>query len=108
MPKRVACTSAGGADIGMAVVAVDSPGMEHPLVVNQLVARTAHVIHDFILAVFLQCLTNASTEIIQDFVPGHTFPFALTPFAGTPQGIKNALRIIHLVDGCGSLGAVAA
>src|SRR5262249_55092481 len=56
----------------------------------------------------LQCLTNASTQIIQDLVPGYALPLTFAAFASTPQWIKNALRIIHLVDGCRSLGTVAA
>ena len=40
-PKSVARARSGGADVGVAVVAVDAPGVKDSLVVEQLVTRPA-------------------------------------------------------------------
>jgi hypothetical protein len=48
LPQGVPGASAGGADIGMAVMAVDSPRMEYALIVEQFVSRTTDVIENFV------------------------------------------------------------
>src|SRR5579859_3516972 len=107
MPEGVARARARGADVGVAIVAIDAPGVQDTLVVEKLVAGPANVIHDFVLAPFLKRFTNACSQIVQDLVPGHALPFSCSALAGTAQRIKDALRIVHLVD-CGRpLGAVA-
>ena len=53
-PESIACAGAGGANIGVAVVAVDAPGVKNPLMIEQLMAGPADVIHDLVAAVFLQ------------------------------------------------------
>src|SRR5262249_52493450 len=45
--------------------------------------------------------------IIEHFIPGHALPLPFTALSGTPQRIKDALRIIDLIDGGWAFGAVA-
>src|SRR5437016_4888043 len=91
----------------MAVMAINAPGVEHALVIDQLMPRTPHVIHDFILAAFLKSTANPGSQIIKNFVPGNALPFAFTAFTGAPQWIKDALWIIDLIDSGWAFGAIA-
>src|SRR5260370_17618704 len=98
MPEGVAGSRSCRADIGVAIVPVDPPRMEDALVVNQLVAGPAHVVHDFVLASFLQRFPNSPTQIVQYLVPRHSLPFALTPLSCPTQWIQNPLRSIDLFN----------
>src|SRR5207342_2162984 len=64
-------------------------------------------IHNFVLTAFLQCLPTTSATVIENFVPAHALPSAFSALTRAPQGVKDAFRIIHLVDGCGPFGTVA-
>src|SRR5258708_30864379 len=108
MPERVSGPRARRADVGVTVVAVNSPGVQHALVVNELVAGTAHVVHDFVLAIFLKRTADPSAKFVEHGVPGHALPFSFTALARTPQRIKDTFRVIYLIDGCRSLRAIAA
>src|SRR5260370_38165557 len=107
MPEGVAGSRSCRADIGVAIVPVDPPRMEDALVVNQLVAGPAHMVHDFVLASFLQRFPNSPTQIVQDLVPGNSLPFAPTALSCPTQRIENALWVIHLIDGGRTFGAVS-
>src|ERR1051326_4413893 len=82
VPEGISGARPGGADIGVAVVAVDAPSMQHTLVVKQLVSRPADVIHDFVLAAFLKRFANASAKVVENVVPGDALPFAFAAPAG--------------------------
>src|SRR5215472_10253719 len=107
MPERIARPRSRRTNIAVAVVAVDSPCMQHPLVVNEFVSRATNVVHDLVLPAFLQRASDASSQIIEHFIPGHALPLPFTALSGTPQRIKDALRIIDLIDGGWAFGAVA-
>src|SRR5579864_2091897 len=107
MPESIACPRSGRADIRMAVVAVNSPRMQHALVVNELVSGTAHVVHDLVFTAFLKRIANATAQIIQDFVPTHALPLPFTTLPCPAQWIEDALRIVDLIDGGRPFGAVA-
>src|SRR5262249_53771125 len=96
-----------GTYVGVTVVAVNAPGVQHALVVDQLMAGPPHVIHDLVLAAFHQSLANAASQIVKHLVPGHALPFAFATFARAPQRIKDAFRVVHLIDRRRTLGAVA-
>src|SRR5215813_12766758 len=107
MPKRIARPRSRRTNIGVAVVAVDSPRMQNALVVDKFVSGTANVVHNLVLATFLQCAPNASAQIVKHFVPGHALPLAFTALARAAQWIEDALRIVDLIDGGRTFGAVA-
>src|SRR5690242_1935161 len=81
--------------------------MQDALVINEFMARTADVIEDLVAASLGQCCANTSSEIVEYFVPGHSLPFACATLTDALERIKNALRIIHLVECRGTLGAIA-
>src|SRR5260370_22606965 len=107
MPEGVAGSRSCRADIGVAIVPVDRPRLEDALVVNQPVGGPADVVHDFVLASFLQRFPNSPTQIVQFLVPRHSLPFALTALSCPTQWIENALRVIDLVNRCRAFGAVS-
>src|SRR5262249_1151589 len=107
MPERIARPRSRRANVGVTVVAVDSPGMQHPLVVNEFVSRTTNVVHNLVLAALLKCAAYSSAQIVEHFIPGHALPLPFTALSGSPQRIKDALRIVDLIDGGRTLGAVA-
>ena len=90
----------------MGVMAIDSPGGEDALG-ETILARSPDVIHDLVAAIFDDRFAKARGDIIQNPVPGHLFPFALPTFAGALEWIKNAVRILNLVEGGGTLGTIA-
>src|SRR5689334_13089897 len=107
VPERVARARARGADVGVAVVAVDPPGMEHPLQIDELVAGAAEVIHDLLRPALDERFTNPSRDVVEHLVPRHALPFAAAPRAVAPHRIENALGVLHLIERRGALGAVA-
>src|SRR5262249_13909329 len=70
-------------------------------------AGPSHVVHDLVLTPFLQRLPDAPTQIVQDLVPGHSFPLALAALSCPTQRIQNPLGIVDLVDRCRPLGTVS-
>ena len=108
MPEGVARARARRAHVRVAVVAVDPPGVEDALEVNELVTRPAEVIHDFLLPTFHERLADPPTDVVERLVPGDALP--LTPSAGADptQRVEDPLRVIHLVERRRALGAVAA
>src|SRR5262249_47519484 len=103
----IARPSSRRTNIGVAVVAVDSPRMQNALVVDKFVSGTANVVHDLVLAALLECTSYSSAQIVKHFVPGHALPLAFTALARAAQWIEDALRIVDLIDGGRTLGAIA-
>ncbi len=68
---------------------------------------TPDVIHDLVFAIFGKRESNASGQIVEDVIPGHPLPLPFAALARPSQRIKDALRVIHLIDGRRPLGAVA-
>src|SRR5262245_54924206 len=91
----------------MGIVAVHSPCLEHPLYVA-VVARPADVIHHLIATVFDQRLTNLNGEGVEHFVPGGSFPASSASWTYPFERIEDTLRIVNLVDGRRTFGAIAA
>src|SRR5262245_25066004 len=98
-PERITCASAGGANIGVTVVPVDAPGVQDPLVIKQLVARTSDMIHDLVAPILFKRFAYLCRDIVQNFVPTHALPLSLSPLSHPLQRITNALRIGCLVQG---------
>ena len=88
----------------MRIVAVDSPGLQRAIH-DEVVARTAHVIHHFFAAPFLNRFANARAERFQHFSPRSARPLPGSARPAALHGIKNAIRIVNLIDGRRTLGA---
>ena len=80
-PERVTGAGASGTNIGVAVVAVDAPGMENSLMIQKLMSRAADVIHDLVAAVFLKRLAHpaamsskTSSQLALSHFPSPLFP----------------------------------
>src|SRR5678816_4116929 len=70
-------------------------------------AWPANVIHDFIPTLFCERFTHAARNVIQNFIPGNTFPLSLAAFADSFERVTNTLGIIDLIEGRRPLSAVA-
>ena len=106
-PKSVTGARPGGADVGVAVVAVDAPGMKNSLMIEQLVTRPADVIHALVAALFLKRLAHPRCDVIENHIPSDALPLPFAALTRAPQRIANALRIVDLVQRRRPLGAVA-
>ena len=106
-PEGVAGARRRRADVGVRVVAVDPPGVEDPLVVDELVARPPHVVHDLVPAPLLEGRPDPPREVVQHLVPRHARPLAAAPLPHALQGIADPLGVVDLVQGRRPLGAVA-
>src|SRR5258708_2593848 len=95
------------ADVRVAVVAVDAPGLQHPVRVAVL-ARTADVVHQFVPAAFLDRGANAAADVAERLVPRDARPLACAALARAAQGIQDAVGILELVRRDDALGARAA
>src|SRR5262249_35374671 len=93
---------------GVAVVAVDSPRVEHALQVDQLVARPAQVVHHLLRASLHQRLPDPPRDVVERLVPCDALPLAAAALAGTSHRIADALGIGDLGERGRPLGAVAA
>src|SRR5262249_39101230 len=108
VPEGVARARAGRAHVGVAVVAVDAPGMEHALQIDELMARTAAVIHGLLGAPLDEGLPKKSGDIVEHFVPRHALPLAAAARPRAAHRIEDALGILDLIQRRGPLRAVAA
>ena len=91
----------------MAVVTVYAPSVKHPLVVDEFVTRTTDVDHDFISPVFLQRFTNASGDVVQNFIPTHPLPFPFSAPACPLERISDSFGIVDLIQRRRSFGAIS-
>ena len=89
------------------VVPVDAPGREHALG-EAVLARTADVVHDLVVPVFLQRLADAGGDVVERVVPRDTLPLPFSTPAGPLQRMEDAVGIGDLVERGRTLGAVAA
>ena len=91
----------------MRVVAINTPGGQDALGIA-ILAGPANVVHDFVAATLLERPPEAAGNITERLVPGDLLPLSLATFSRPFQGIKNAVRVVDLVE-CGrALGAVPA
>jgi hypothetical protein len=88
-------------------VSVHAPGGQHTIGIAVL-AGAAHVIHDFLLAVFHQCGAYTPGQVIQHAVPRHALPLSAAPRPDTLHGVENPVGIFDLVQCRRTLRAVAA
>src|SRR6185503_6807240 len=85
---------------------VDPPRGENTLG-EAIFTGPSNVIHDFVTAIFHDCVANTRGERVESFIPRGAFPFSFTAFSRAFEWVKNAIRIRYLVE-CGrTFGAVA-
>src|SRR5262249_51526225 len=97
-PEGVAGAGGRRADVGVRVVPVDSPGMHDALVVDELVARPADVVHDLVAAPFDERLPDAGGDVVQRLVPADALPLAAATRPDALERMADALRILDLVQ----------
>ena len=85
-----------GADVRVAVVAVDAPRLQHAVGVAVL-ARPADVIHQLVAPSLHDRLADPAADVGERLVPRHPLPLAFAALAGAPQRIKDAIGILELV-----------
>src|SRR5262249_1777722 len=108
VPEGVARAGRRRADVRVAVVAVDAPGVEDALEIDELVAGAPQVIHDLGRPLLDQRLAGAPRDGGEGLLPGDALPLPLAARPRPAEGIEDALGIRHLVERGGALGAVAA
>src|SRR5690606_24258962 len=106
-PRGVAEAGTGRADVGVAVVRVDAPGVQDPLDVA-VVARPADVVHDLVVAALAERPRDAAADVGERLVPAHLLPAALAALPDAAHRVEDALRVADLVERGRALGAVAA
>ena len=92
------------ADVGVAVVAVEAPGLEHAVRVAVL-AGTADVVHQLVPPVLFERLPDARAELVQHLIPRHLLPRAGAARAHALQRIQDPIGILELVGRDDALGA---
>lgn len=106
VPDGVAESGAGGADVGVRVVPIHAPGLEHAVHVA-LVAGAPDVVGHFVLASFLQGAADASGDVVEHSIPGDALPLAFAAFAGTLERVQDSVGVGDLVDRGRAFGAVS-
>src|SRR5215204_2777119 len=107
-PKGVTGARPGRTDVGVAVVTVNTPRMKNALVIEQLVAGAADMIHDLIAPLFQQRLAHTPGNVLQHFIPTDALPFPFAALADALQWVANALGVGHLIKCRRTFGAIAA
>ncbi len=105
-PGGEANPCAAGTDVGVAVVAVDAPCVEHAFHVG-VVAHPADVVHDLVLPVLPEGPADASSDLVEGLVPGDALPQSFATFAHPLHGVQDPFGVLDLVERGGALGAIA-
>ena len=104
-PEVVAGPTARGADVGVGVVPIDSPGGQHPLG-EAIFSGPADVVHDLVPPTVGDRFANPARDVVERLVPGDLHPAAFAPLPRPLQWMEDAVGIGDLVQ-CGrALGAV--
>ena len=104
-PQIVTGPRASGADIGMAVVAIDSPCLNGSVGVA-IFTGAANMVHDAVFPL-LPTFAHFAGDFAQCIFPADAFPFAFAPFADPFERVKDAFGVVDLIVGGGSFGTVA-
>jgi hypothetical protein len=88
----------------VAVVPVQPPGLQDAVGIAVL-ARPAHVVHDFVPPVFQDRRADASADIGERLIPRHLPPLSRSSIAVAAQGIEDPVGILELVGGDDALRA---
>src|SRR5208337_240687 len=107
MPKHISESRRGGADVGMRVVAVDAPRLQRALH-DEVIPRSADVIHHFFPAAFLNCYSDAPADSFKHLIPRCSCPLPSTARPNSFHRIKDSIRIVDLIDDGWPFGANSA
>src|SRR6266705_1893590 len=91
----------------MRVVTVDSPGGENTFG-ESIFAGAADVIHNLLTAIFDDGFAYSCRQLIKDFIPTNSLPFAFTALPGALQRVKYSIGISNLIERRRTFGTVAA
>ena len=105
VPEGVSGAGARRADVGVGVVSVESPGVDHAIHIP-LVPGSTDVVGDLVLPVVLDGLTHLACDVVECVAPGDARPLAAPARSVALERIQDALGIVHLVDRCRPLRAV--
>ena len=106
VPDGITKSCSGGTDVGVTVMSVDTPCLEDPVHIP-FMAGTSNMVGDFVVAAFFQGRADSRRDVLKHRFPGDSFPFALTPFSDSLQGIEDPFFVLDLVDGRRAFGAVS-
>ncbi len=106
-PRLVADARVGRADVGVAVVAVDTPRLEHAVGVAVL-AGTTDVVHDLVVAVLDDRLAQPGADLVEGLAPADPLPPAGAAGAHALHREQDPLGVVHLIERRRTLGAVPA
>ena len=104
MPQTVSGASTRRADVGVTVVTIDAPSLQHPLDVA-LVPGPTDVIDDTVLGPSLQRSPNLRSNLVERLVPVDPLPAAFATLADSLHRVQNPLGIVNLIDCSRALGA---
>ncbi len=96
-PQRVAEPGAGGADVGVAVVPVDAPGLQEPLG-EAVLPGAAHVVDHLVAAVLDDRGPDPRGDVVERLIPGDRLPLPAAPLADPAQRVQDPVRVGELVD----------
>src|SRR5579872_540390 len=105
-PEGIAGACGRAADVGVGIVSVDAPRAHDALGVAVL-ARTADVIHDLVLAFFDDRTPDARCNVVECLVPSDLHPFAFAAFAGAFERERNAIDVFDLIERRRALRAIS-
>ena len=108
VPERIAGPGRRRAHVGVAVVTVDAPCVEDALEIDELVPGPPEVIHDLLRPVLDEGPADTPGHVVEHLVPRDPLPAPPPRFPVRRKRVANPLRVIHLVEGRRTLGAVAA
>ena len=107
MPQAVSGASTRRADVGVTVMAIDAPSLQHPLDVA-LIPWPTDVIDDAVLGSSLQRSPNLRSNLVERLVPVDPLPASFATLADSLHRVQNPLSIVNLIDCSRTLGAVPA
>ncbi len=105
-PVRVARATARRADVGVAVVPVDPPRLEHPLD-EPVLAGTPDVVHHLVATALDDRLADPAGDVGERLVPADPLELARSALAHPAERVQDPLGVVDLVDRGRPLGAVA-
>ena len=105
-PEAVARAAAGGAHVGVRVVAVRAPRLQEA-VGEPVLAGAADEVHDVVRAPGGERRVEALGERVEHVLPAHPLPLARAARADPALRVEDPLRVVDLVERRRALGAVA-
>ena len=106
-PTLVADPGVARADVGVAVVAIDAPRLEHTVGVP-LFAGSTDVVHHTVLATLDEGGADLLADLGERLLPRDALPLARAALTDAAQREHDPLRVVDLVERGRPLGAVAA